>query len=297
MSTKTIEKPKAETNGDQVPAAPLATLSKSIRDSMATIKSIASQYSVSALVACDPFEQAIMMGEGMKALQSAMTKEILDRITSVKGSPLGFLTDEAGRDKPYPIEVIRDCVIEALLRGFRPVGNEFNIIAGRFYGAQNGYVRLVCNLEGVTDVVEAPGVPTIGQGRAAVPYVLSCKFNGETVRIERIVTPQMDGRIMVKINSGMGDDGALGKAKRKIYKAMYDRLTNSQFTAADADLDDRPQVTSGAAPQSLADKLSQHPAAVGTVSPGEVVTPEGEVVATGTDLFPGKSDGPHATNA
>jgi hypothetical protein len=96
----------------------------------------------------------------------------------------------------------------------------------------------------------------------------------------------MDGRIMVKLNKDMGDDGALGKAKRKIYKQMYDRLTNSQFTTADADLDERPVVNSGAATSSLEDKLAERAKALGAGAeatkdaPGE--TAAGEVAAEPT---------------
>jgi hypothetical protein len=136
----------------------------------------------------------------------------------LQGSSLGFRTDKDSQGG-YPEAVVIECATEALLRGLRLTGNEWNIIGGRCYVAQAGCARLVSTYPGLTDLEHAPGVPVMGNGGAIVEYTMRWKLDGVAMGMTR--------RIPVRVNGGMGMDAVLGKAKRKMLAAVYERLTGS----------------------------------------------------------------------
>src|SRR5690349_9721900 len=130
----------------------------------------------------------------------------------LQNSKLGFLTD---KKEGYPWEVVRDVLCEAFLRGFHPVNNEFNIIAEGFYGAKNGFERIVLDWPGLSDLRIDMGVPTMaGDKGALVPCTAAWRFDGQEMKVECLpATTTKDGevlsidtRIPVRVNSGMGPD-------------------------------------------------------------------------------------------
>ncbi len=184
---------------------------------------------------------------------------------ALQGTGLGFLTDKdvaKNGEKPgYPITDVKLVAIEAALMGAHWVGNEFNIISCRPYLTKNFFTRKLREFDGFTDLKLFPGVPVLaGEKGALVPYVATWKLNGVEDRIERLVTKladnrEIDERICVKVNSGMGADAILGKAERKIKAAIYGRLTGSEV--ADGDVDDvLPKKPAVANLDQLADRLS-----------------------------------------
>jgi hypothetical protein len=175
----------------------------------------------------------------------------------LRGTTLGFLTDmdTKGADQQYPIHVVRDCCTEALMRGFNLVGNEFNIIAGRFYGAKAGYERKVLEWPGLTHLLMEPAVPQAGNGGALVAYVATWRLNGQQQCLkcaqENVDGTIIDNRIPVKVNSGMGADAILGKAERKMYYRIYKRLSGGAFGLADGDLGDSILASGEASPSPI----------------------------------------------
>jgi hypothetical protein len=157
----------------------------------------------------------------------------------LQGSKLGFVTDkDAGGG--YPAEVVREVIIEALLRGFRPVGNEFNIIAGQFYGAKNGFERIVREWPGLTNLRIDLGVPhLVAEKGALVPCEARWRLDGRDMKVEcrPAAGDGFDTRIPVKVNGGMGPDAILGKATRKLYARVYQVLTGCASDIVDADGD------------------------------------------------------------
>jgi len=84
----------------------------------------------------EDFFKPIVMAMAIKDLREALTPEAMAAVKELAGTSLGFLTDKKPHEQ-YPIEVIRECVVEAMIRGVGVVGNQFNIIAGQFYMARN----------------------------------------------------------------------------------------------------------------------------------------------------------------
>lgn len=187
-------------------------------------------------------KQAVALAHGMNALQEALTDDVIRKIfMPLMGSALGFRTDRDSKpaNERYGIETVRRCVMEAILRGFRPVGNEFNIIGGNFYGTQEGYDRKVKEYPGLTDLALRPGAPFIKDGGALVPYRATWYLEGVEMEMvcdlvregEKVVG---DERIPVKVNAGMGPDAVHGKAKRKILARIYERVSGVKSYDGDA---------------------------------------------------------------
>ena len=186
------------------------------------------------------FGRAFRMAAAINALHRAITPEMLKDIMHLQGTGLGFLTDKDS-GTGYDEKTVKLVAIEAALMGAHWVGNEFNIISARPYLTKNFFTRKLREFPGLTDLKLSPGVPVLmGDKGALVPYVATWKLNGVEMRIERLVTKlddkrELDERICVKVNSGMGADAILGKAERKIKAAIYARLTGSDLTDGEVD--------------------------------------------------------------
>lgn len=192
------------------------------------------------------FAQAIQMAKGIRDMRLALTDDFVKHaLMPLQGTTLGFLTDKDknkdGSPGPgYPLATVRECAIEAMIRGLNVVGNEFNIIADRCYGTKNGYARLVREFPGLTHLVLTPGVPTFaGEKGALVPFTATWKLNGKPDSIECQAPKEgPDTRIPVKVNAGMGYDAILGKAERKMLFRIYQRVNGSSFGATEGEVGD-----------------------------------------------------------
>ncbi len=193
--------------------------------------------------------QAIVLAAGMTALRRALDDRVMNEVfMPLMGSPLGFKTDrddpEEAKKKggPYSVAVVRDCLAEGMIRGLRPVNNEINIIANSCYGAKNGFARLVKEFPGLTDLHITPGVPHNASERGSlVPMHATWRISGTPYEMVRDVSKDAQGvmhdtRIPVRVNSYMGPDAVIGKAMRKMYKAIYDMLTGSTLTVEDGEV-------------------------------------------------------------
>lgn len=180
-----------------------------------------------------------------------VVRALLPQIKPLVGTALGFRTDRDTSDKgPYPDAVLVDVLVEATARGIRWVGNELNVIGGRCYATKEHYIRAVRELPGLTDLEELPAVPRMGDGGAVVKYRATWRLHGKPQSLER--------EFPVRLNAGMGADGALGKARRKMLAAVHAKVTGSVQSEADADAEDleKPEAArpKGAA---LADRLER----------------------------------------
>jgi hypothetical protein len=179
---------------------------------------------------------AILTAQGVQALRNGLTEDLMRPISDLQGTELGFRTDKDASGDRYPDPVVRDVVIQAMMLGFRLTGNEFNIIAGRFYAAQQGCVRAVQQWPGVSNVHWQPGVPQIKDASALCEGELSFSYDGEPVvlRFRRpLKEGDLDTRIPIRVNRGQGPDAVLGKAKRKAFAAAIEWLTGHTVITRD----------------------------------------------------------------
>ncbi len=189
--------------------------------------------------------QTVTLATGMQKLRQVLTDEIVKTVfMPLQGTALGFVTDR-DRDGGYPAPVVRDCMVEAMIFGLRPIGNEINIIAGRMYAAKNGLVRLVNEFPGIANVIVTPGAPVTNdeKGESRISVRASWTLNGERMQMIRDATKREDGsmcdeRFVIRVNKGMGADAIIGKATRKAYKAIYDILVGGHLVLSDGDATD-----------------------------------------------------------
>ncbi len=192
---------------------------------------VAQQYAVAIAKDSSPFTSALVLSQGITALRELLSDDIMGEIMKLADTPLGFMTDKATKGG-YKSSEVKDAIIEAALRGFRVAGNEFNIISSRFYGAKNGMHRKVITFPGLTDFTESFGVPKFsnsGQGAvvtAKATWMLALDDSNDLAAPEPIKM-ELTREFAIRVNSGMGADAITGKAQRKLYAAVLNRLTGT----------------------------------------------------------------------
>ena len=204
-------------------------VNEQIIEASASIEKVLADCSQLATKDLAPLVQGFRTARGLAHLRQALTDEVMRVVMDLQGSKLGFLSD-----KTYPIEVVRDSVVEAMMLGLRPTGNEFNIIAGNCYAAKNGLLRLVREFPGLTNLYMTPGVAELRGNMALQPMRAQWLLNGEPWTMVRDKSEDADTRFMIRVNSGMGPDAIVGKAERKMAAAIYTRLTGLEVGEGDA---------------------------------------------------------------
>lgn len=172
------------------------------------------------------FQKAFAISSATQELKAALTPEVMAPIMTMQGSSLGYRTDYDSKGG-YPEETVKEALIEAVLRGVQPAGNQFNIIAGRCYVTREGFSYLLKNLKGFTDFKPIYNLPDMKPGRASVKCGASWKMNGKSDSVEC--------EIPVRVNNNMGADAVLGKAARKLMARVYAQATGSDITDGEAE--------------------------------------------------------------
>jgi hypothetical protein len=175
------------------------------------------------------FERAFRMAEAIGELKKILTPEVMKPIMNLQGNRLGFKTDKdvvqgGGKGPGYPMEIVRDCLIEAVLFGVQPTGNQFNIIGGNFYATKEGCGYLLSKIPGLDYTIVAQ-LPRIKEESAAVVMEIEWIIGGRTNK------KLLD--IPIRVNKFMGTDAVLGKATRKARKWLYDKITGNELPEGD----------------------------------------------------------------
>jgi hypothetical protein len=190
------------------------------------------------LAASEDFFKPIVLAMAIQELKLALTPEAMSAIQALEGSALGFKTDL--QNSKYDVNVIKDCVIEAMLRGVGVAGNQFNIIKGQFYIARNGWEAKL-RKSGCTEIVPTAGRPEdvlMGaanqngnrQITATIAAHASCMKDGTKYSVSAANIDGVDGRFEV---TGFGKDLTAvldqlkGKAEARILKKLYCRACDA----------------------------------------------------------------------
>ncbi len=196
------------------------------------------------------FRKASIMAKVLIGMKKLLTDAIMSDVMALQGTHLGFKTDRDDK-QGYPIAAVREVLTHALIMRLRVTGNEWNIIASRLYVTVEGWKRLCGEVDGVSNIEIDIGVPTKGSEETAL---VACKAkwlqHGEVRTIECLKTDACDGRIPVKVNQYLGVDAMIGKARSKLYKRAYERMTG--YVVGVADEDDTVTVDAASTPESEA---------------------------------------------
>ena len=151
------------------------------------------------------FEKSYQIANSIQFLKENLTDEYMKPIMSMQGSRLGFKTDK-DKDGGYPLKVVKECLIDAVLSGVNPHGNQFNIIAGNMYVTKEGYGHLLGKIKGLRYSIKH-GVPRIDASKqfAIVESTVKWSLNGEQ-REEKLEFSIKGSRLrMLNGNSGEVD--------------------------------------------------------------------------------------------
>jgi hypothetical protein len=169
------------------------------------------------------FEKAYKLAEASEQISTLLTSEYMVPIMKLQGNKLGFKTDKDS-SSGYPEKVVKNCLIEAVLTGVQPVGNQFNIIAGNCYITKEGFGYLLKNVEKLVYEI-IPELPNIQGEKAAAKMKIRWGY-GSISEEREIIFP-------IKLNKYMGADAVIGKATRKARAWLYNNLTGTEISDGD----------------------------------------------------------------
>lgn len=173
------------------------------------------------------FAEVFALAGATTELRTLLSDDLIQAaIVPLAGSHIGFVTDKDTRGG-YPITVVRDVCIWAMLHGARMIGNEVNIIAGRGYLTKEYFLRKLSEVEGLAYRFNH-SLPNITPDGATVKTRITWKLGDEaeqTEVIERFITG--GGRASA--------DMYLGKMDRKAGAFLYSQVTGKTFADGNAD--------------------------------------------------------------
>lgn len=179
---------------------------------------------------------ALNVAQGIADLREMFDQpEIKSRILALQDKAIGFRTDKDPNvmnrktnqpNVPYSWEVVKDCCIEATLRGLQLVGNQMNIISGRMYATKEGYDGLIRKLPNVSNFEITLNVPkSAGNG-----VLIEC----DGAWIQDGTARTIKATIPVKTDDYSTIEQSMGKATRKFLKRCYERMTGNTLSDGDA---------------------------------------------------------------
>jgi hypothetical protein len=172
------------------------------------------------------FLRMAVTAKAVSELKKSLPDDMVNGLAALQNSNLGFRTD---KPQGYDIETVRTCLIEAVLRGVKPVGNEFNIIAGRFYVTKEGFEGMMKREQRLNKFRMDMKVPELdANGKRAVVH---CKATWEWDGKPDV----LECEIPIRVNAGMSDDAILGKAERKLRARVWKQATGDNLTEGEAE--------------------------------------------------------------
>lgn len=172
------------------------------------------------------FEKAYHIANAIADLKTLLSPEYMKPIMALQGNKLGFKTDLDTKGG-YPEDVVKNCLIEAVLTGFEPWGNQFNIISGSMYGTKEGFGAVLNKTKGLKfDII--PGLPRINAAKdgAAVLMKITWTYGNEPEQSKEI-------DFAVKMNQYAGVDAAIGKATRKARAWLFNKINGTEVGEGD----------------------------------------------------------------
>ena len=181
------------------------------------------------------FEISIYAAQALNSVRELFTDDMLREVRKLENSRMGYLTDrDPNRAKPgekvqpYSDQVVKDCLIEGALRGFRWMGNEINIIASSFYPTKDGLLRKIREqVQGYREEVEPITQYSVG----------NCQIRVEATWFRNGKKEKTEGVACVRVNNGMNVDAIRGKAEAKLRRMVLFVLGDQEEALRDPDVE------------------------------------------------------------
>lgn len=174
------------------------------------------------------FGYQLKIASYIRDIYDNLSSDCVKLLKFLQNKNFGFKTD---RENGYADEVIKNCVIEAMIYGLTPLNNEFNILGGNMYTTKGGYEKLVYKHPELESLkIKNEPSPTSG-GNWKITFKVFLKLKDRQPE-EFEETFNMPGK---KGNFEFPLDTVLGKATRKILKICYSKLNNGILIPPDGD--------------------------------------------------------------
>lgn len=192
------------------------------------------------------FQKAFVMSSAIDVIKAQLSDEYMKPIMALQGSSLGFKTDMDTVKKQvsgkwvtekgpgYPMDIVRECLIEAIFLGLEVTGNQFNIIGGNMYPTREGFGAALDKMKGLKKNFEYKNIQQpAGQKVAYVTVNITWQFEGDVAKKQTIEFP-------IKSNDYTSYDALIGKAERKAKRWLYNTIKGTDIS--DGDVNDIPHV-------------------------------------------------------
>lgn len=193
------------------------------------------------------FQKAFVMSSAIDVIKNLLTDEYMKPIMALQGSSLGFKTDQdtvkeknssgkwvTKKGEGYPIEIVRECLIEATFLGLEVTGNQFNIIGGNMYPTREGFGALLDKMKNLKKNFTYTNIlQPAGQKVANVTVQIVWQFEGESANKQSIDFP-------IKSNEFTSYDALIGKAERKAKRWLFNTIKGTDIS--DGDVNEIPHV-------------------------------------------------------
>lgn len=176
------------------------------------------------------FQKAFVMASAIQVLKERLTPEFMNPIMALQGSNLGFKTDK-DKANGYPEAEVKACLIDAVLLGLQPTGNEFNIISGNMYPTRQGFGSLLKKINGLKYSISYSN-PIFTQDKSSATCVTTIKWE---LNAEK---NQQEVEFAIKSNNYATADAILGKAERKARRWLFNTVEGTDIP--DGDVTDIP---------------------------------------------------------
>lgn len=195
------------------------------------------------------FQKAYVMSSAISIIKEQLSDEYMKPIMQLQGTSLGFKTDQDSvKEKQgqkwvtvngpgYPLEIVRDCLIEATFLGLEVTGNQFNIIGGNMYPTREGFGALLDKMQGLKKNFTYKEIrQPSGQKVANVIVQIDWQLGDESPRKQVIDFP-------IKSNEYTSYDALIGKAERKAKRWLFNTIKGTDIS--DGDVNDIPHTVVG----------------------------------------------------
>lgn len=173
--------------------------------------------------------QSLKLAKGLSQLKQALlVPEVLSVIKELMNTPTGFLTDKGMTLKspnPYSDKIVVECVADAMSKGLTIHNNEFNIISGRMYPAQSGFVRKLAEFKR-EHKIKANYLPSIPKKTG------SAYFCEAVVWWQKLGEDRQQETLSWNI-SAFSEDAALGKVKKRANEWLFNELTGNTWSSSE----------------------------------------------------------------
>ena len=192
------------------------------------------------------FQKAYVMSSAIDIIKAQLSDEYMKPIMALQGSSLGFKTDQdtvkekvnnkwvTKKGEGYPMEIVRECLIEAIFLGLEVTGNQFNIIGGNTYPTREGFGALLDKMPNLKKNFEYKDIQQpSGQKVAYVTVFITWQIEGDSAKKQSIQFP-------IKSNEYTSYDALIGKAERKAKRWLFNTIKGTDIS--DGDVNDIPHV-------------------------------------------------------